>query len=108
APDNAPAEMLRHAGVIVALTGAASMGLEVLASRSLALIFGSSLQSFAVVLIAFILGIGSGSAWIASPKFRIHSHERVIVVLLCVAALWIGLLVFNIESWADFYRFLQT
>ena len=44
------------------------MGLEVLASRSLALIFGSSLQSFAVVLIAFILGIGLGSAWMASPK----------------------------------------
>ena len=57
-------------GMMVALTGGVSMGLEVLASRSLALIFGSSLQSFAVVLIAFILGIGLGSAWIASPADR--------------------------------------
>jgi len=35
---------LRWAGALVALTGGVSMGLEVLASRSLALIFGSSLQ----------------------------------------------------------------
>ena len=32
--------------------------LEVLAARSLVLLFGASLQSFAVVLMTFILGIG--------------------------------------------------
>jgi len=46
------------------------MGLEVLASRSLALIFGSSLQSFAIVLMSFILGIGLGSGVVASPRLR--------------------------------------
>jgi spermidine synthase len=99
---------LRWAGVIVALTGAVSMGLEVLASRSLVLIFGSSLQSFAVVLIAFILGIGLGSAWIASPRRHARSSERMIVVLLCVAAAWVTLLVFNIEQWVDFYRIARV
>ena len=99
---------LRWAGVIVALTGAVSMGLEVLASRSLAMIFGSSLQSFAVVLMAFILGIGLGSAWIASPRRRERSSEKMIVLLLCVAATWVILLVFNIERWVDFYRIART
>jgi predicted membrane-bound spermidine synthase len=95
-------------GLIVALTGGVSMGLELLSSRSLALIFGSSLQSFAVVLIAFILGIGLGSAWIASPRRRAGSSERMIVLLLCVAVAWVVLLVFNIERWVDFYRIART
>ena len=99
---------LRWAGAIVALTGAVSMGLEVLASRSLAMIFGSSLQSFAVVFMAFILGIGLGSAWIASPRRHEYSSEKTIVLLLCVAAAWVTLLVFNIERWVDFYRIART
>src|SRR5438445_617540 len=53
--------LLKWAGLMVAISGGVSMGLEVLASRSLSLIFGSSLQSFAIVLIAFITGIGLGS-----------------------------------------------
>lgn len=99
---------LRWAGAIVALTGAVSMGLEVLASRSLAMIFGSSLQSFALVLMAFILGIGLGGAWIASPRRREHSSEKTIVLLLCLAAVWVTLLVFNIERWVEVYRIALT
>ena len=98
----------RWAGVIVALTGGISMGLELLSSRSLALIFGSSLQSFAVVLIAFILGIGLGSAWIASSRRAAKVSEQRIIGLLCIAAAWVGLLVFNIERWVDVYRIMHT
>ena len=98
---------LHWAGVIVCLTGAISMGLEILSARSLALIFGSSLQTFAVVLMAFILGIGLGSAWIASPRRRSPS-ERMIVLLLSAAALWVAILVFNIEKWVDVYRIAHT
>src|SRR5437667_1195547 len=60
----------RRGCAVVALTGGVSMGLEVLASRSLVLVFGASLQAFAIVLMAFILGIGLGSAVIASPRIR--------------------------------------
>jgi predicted membrane-bound spermidine synthase len=101
-------ETVRWAGVTVALTGAVSMGLEVLSSRALALIFGSSLQTFAVVLIAFILGIGLGSAWIASKRQSASSSARLVVVLLCLAAAWVSLLVFNIERWVDLYRLAHT
>ena len=107
-PDAVAPETLRRAGMIVAMTGAVSMGFEVLASRSLALIFGPSLQSFAVVLISFILGIGLGSAWIASPRHRGRSGERTIILLLCLAAAWVTLLVFNIEQWVDFFRLART
>ncbi len=83
------------------------MGLEVLASRSLAMIFGSSLQSFAVVLMAFILGIGLGSAWMASSRRKI-ADAKLVTLLLCLAATWVTLLVFNLEHWVDFYRIAQT
>jgi len=99
---------LRWACLIVALTGGVSMGLEVLASRSSALIFGPSSQSFAVVLIAFILGIGLGSAWIASPRRRSQASERLVVLLLCLAAAWVAVLVFKIELWVEFYRWART
>lgn len=95
---------LRWAGALVAMTGGVSMGLEVLASRSLALIFGSSLQSFAIVLMSFILGIGIGASFIASPRLRRWRSERLIVLLLIGAAAWIGLLVVKIEWWVEFYR----
>ena len=101
-------DTLRWAGLMVALTGGVSMGLELLASRSLALIFGSSLQSFAIVLMAFILGIGLGSAWIASPQRAGKTGEKTVILLLCFAAAWVTLLVFNLERWVDFYRIART
>ena len=55
-------------GVLVAMTGGVSMGLEVVSSRLLALVFGGSLQAFAIMLMAFILGIGLGSALIATRR----------------------------------------
>lgn len=99
---------LRWAGALVALTGGVSMGLEVLASRSLALIFGSSLQSFAIVLMAFILGIGLGGAAVASPRFRRLNSQRAVAVLLLISAAWIGLLVSRIEWWVEVYRTLRS
>ena len=109
-PDQIPAgkSSLTSAAWLVALTGAVSMGLEVLASRSLAMIFGSSLQSFAIVLMAFILGIGLGSIWITRRDSVRWPAEKVMIVSLCLAAGWIILLVFNIAGWVDSYRLLQT
>ncbi len=93
---------------VVALTGAISMGLEVLAARSLVLIFGASLQAFAIVLMSFILGIGLGGAVVASPRTRGWARETTTTVLLLGAAAWIGLLVAGVEQWVDFYRWVKT
>ena len=92
---------------MVSLTGAVSMGLEVLASRCLCLIFGASLQAFAIVLMAFILGIGIGSAVIASPRRKDWPKEATSIALVLGAAVWIGLLVFKIESLVELYRYAR-
>jgi len=99
---------MRWAALLVALTGAVSMGLEVLASRSLTLIFGASLQAFAVVLMAFILGIGVGSAAVASPRLKRWRSESMIVGLLLAAAGIVGLLVCGIEQWVEIYRHIKV
>ena len=105
-PGTAP-EIFHWGCVLVAVTGAVSMGLEVLASRCLCLIFGASLQVFAIVLMAFILGISVGSAVIASPRHRQWPREITSMGLLLVAAGIIGLLVYNIENLAALYVYAK-
>src|SRR2546425_5714035 len=98
----------RWSCALVALTGGVSMGLEVLASRSLVLILGASLQAFSIVLMAFILGIGLGSAVVASPRWRRLRRETSTCVLLLAAAVWIGVLVLGITKWVEFYMQAKT
>ena len=102
------ARLANYAVPVVALTGAVSMGLEVLSARSLVLIFGASLQAFAIVLMAFILGIGLGGAVMASPRTRHWPREAATTVLLLGAAAWVGLIVVGIEHWVEAYRWLKT
>jgi predicted membrane-bound spermidine synthase len=102
------AAIFRLACILVALTGAVSMGLEVLATRCLALIFGASLQVFSIVLMAFILGIGAGSAVIASPRFKRFHGEVTAVLLMLGAASLIALVVFNIENLVAIYLAAQS
>ena len=103
-----PSKAFNWAAIVVAITGGVSMGLEVLASRSLALIFGSSVQAFAIVLMAFILGIGLGSAIIAGANMPAGRSGKLLVVVLLAASTWVGVLVFNIEGWVEFYRAART
>ncbi len=115
-PPSSPAQDQTHTAsaifrwgcVLVTLTGAVSMGLEVLASRCLCLIFGASLQAFAIVLMAFILGIGLGSAVIASPRRKQWPKEVTTIALVLGAAAWIGLLVFNIEGLVELSRYAKS
>lgn len=94
--------------LLVALTGGVSMGLEVLASRCLCLILGASLQVFALVLIAFILGIALGSAVVASPRRTHWPKEATTVGLLLGASVLIGGVVFSIEDLALLYSYAQA
>ena len=84
------------------------MGLEVLASRCLALIFGSSLQAFAIVLMAFILGIGLGSAFVASSRWSRWPRGPATVTLLLIAAALVGILTFNLQNLVEVYRHVRS
>jgi len=101
-------KQFKLAVMLVALTGGVSMGLEVLAARSLVLIFGASLQSFALVLVSFILGIGFGAGMIASPKRQWARRELTTVLLLVGAALFIGFFMWNAENAVNVYREFRT
>ena len=57
---------------------------------------------------AFILGIGLGSAWIASPRRTGKAGEKILVLLLCETSAWVTLLVFNIERWVNIYLIART
>ncbi|HXU78742.1 MAG TPA: fused MFS/spermidine synthase, partial [Methylomirabilota bacterium] len=103
-----PSSGLASVALIVALTGGVSMGLEVLASRSLSLIFGASVQAFAIVLMAFILGIGLGSSAVASRRLQRWRQETLIFALLLGAAGVVGVLVLGIEQWVEAYRHVLT
>src|SRR5205814_2419985 len=99
---------LRGSCALVALTGGVSMGLEVLASRSLVLILGASLQAFAIVLMAFILGIGLGGAVVASPRWQRLRRETSTGALLLGAAAWVGVVVLGITKWVEIYMWART
>ena len=101
APPAAMGSSLLPLCILVALSGGVSMGLEVLASRCVAMIVGASLQAFAIVLISFILGIGIGSAVVAGR--RKPWAESAPLWLMLSAALAIGLFVLNIEACAFLY-----
>jgi spermidine synthase len=65
-PAQAPLELPAWARTLAlaafALSGAAAMTYEVVWSRALAMAIGSSLQSFALILVTFLMGIALGSA----------------------------------------------
>ncbi|MBI4660775.1 MAG: fused MFS/spermidine synthase [Verrucomicrobia bacterium] len=107
-PENMPSASFAWACALVAVTGGVSLGLEVLASRSLAMIFGASLQSFAVMLMAFILGIGAGSAVISSPRFNRAAVPTLTTSLLLCAAFSVAAFLVSIEEWAIFYAKART
>lgn len=98
-----PHSRLMWACTIVAITGGISMGLEVLATRSLSMIFGASLQSFAVMLMAFILGIGVGSAVMASPRLNRLQNPNTTITLLLATAFSVAVYIISLEKWAIIY-----
>jgi predicted membrane-bound spermidine synthase len=102
------APLLLGACALVALSGGASMGLELLASRMLSLIFGASLQAFAVVLMAFILGIGIGAAVIASPHLKRLPAVTITLTLLLTTAVLLGVLTWHFEQWVGIYRYARS
>lgn len=68
-------------------SGAATFGVEVLWTRSYALVIGSSVYSFNVMLLAVLLGIAAGSAVYARTRGRVASPARAVGFLFLAAGL---------------------
>ena len=85
ASDVAPAPHGRLALLAFGISGACSMAYEVVWSRALAMAIGSSLQSFALILVTFLIGIAGGSA--AAAHLMGASRSAGAVFLACASAL---------------------
>ncbi|MFT4703890.1 MAG: spermidine synthase, partial [Bradymonadia bacterium] len=77
--------------VVVAMTGFASLVLEVAWVRVFSMVFGSSAQAFTLMLTAFILGIALGSAVASALMKRQLDPARVLVGLLACSVLLLTL-----------------
>ncbi len=69
-------------------SGVASMNYQVVWSRALALVIGSSVYSFTIILLAFLVGIAIGSALFSSIMHRVRNP----VLVLAMVKLYVGLM----------------
>jgi spermidine synthase len=78
-----------------AVSGATAMTLQVLWTRALAVIIGSSIFSFTIILLAFLIGLGAGSAAFGrlAQRFRDPVRSLALVHLGIVAAIGFSYLV---------------
>jgi spermidine synthase len=88
--------------VAFGISGFASMNYQVAWNRVLAMVIGSSVYSFTIILLAFLVGIAGGSA-IASAALR---RMRNPLVWLGLVQLWIGLSSLAGYYLADDYPYL--
>lgn len=98
----------RQTVVLVTLSGGISMGLEVLASRTLSLIFGASLQAFSVVLMAFILGISVAGWGVSSSRLKGEAARTLTLWLLMLSAGALLTWVCGMEAWVMVYRYASS
>ncbi|MCP3903844.1 MAG: tetratricopeptide repeat protein [Planctomycetes bacterium] len=76
--------------VVAALAGVATLGFEVLAARAAALILGSSLFAWALVLGLFLLGLAAGNLVIARRAGRTSSPCTDLGVIEVLAAVFLA------------------
>lgn len=72
AADNAPVVVL----VVIALSGLTALGAEVIWTRLLAMLFGATVYTFAIILAVFLAGLGIGSTVAARLVPRVKSPLR--------------------------------
>jgi spermidine synthase len=87
-----------------ALSGATAMTLQVLWTRALAVVLGSSIFSFTIILLAFLVGLGIGSAAFA----RLCDRTRRPILLLGLVHLGIAICIGISYLLADKLPFLFT
>lgn len=75
---------------IIAVSGFAAMTLEVAWTRGLALVFGSSVYAFALMLVAFLIGLGTGSAAVSALLRKRGTRSPGALLALCLVVAGFG------------------
>ena len=96
-PRGSSAPLGARRAVLIAMAGAgfASMGYEVLWTRMLVLVTGSSTYAFSLMLALYVAGVAFGSVWVAGKVARLKApgdlfaHLQIGAALLVVAGLWL-------------------
>ncbi|MCB9639214.1 MAG: spermidine synthase [Myxococcales bacterium] len=89
-----PSSRKRLRGVVLgtlALTGALAMVAQVLWSRALAMVIGSSTYAFTLILVVFLIGLAGGAAWGAWLARRVSDLVGIWAQLLVATAITVGL-----------------
>ena len=76
---------------VLAVTGGAAMIAQVLWSRALAMVIGSSTYAFTLILVVFLVGLAGGAAWGAWLSRRALDIVGIWSQLLVATALTVGL-----------------
>ncbi len=92
-----PSMDARFALAAFAISGAISMVLQALFSRVLALVLGSAIQSFSLVLVMFLFGLSAGAAVMG----RIASRSLVPIAWLGVGLTCAAAALLQVYSWVD-------
>jgi spermidine synthase len=82
-----PGRILVLGAVLAAASGTATFGVEVLWARSYALVIGSSVYAFNLMLLAVLLGIAGGAALYGRARLRIEGPVRAVGGLFVAAGL---------------------
>jgi spermidine synthase len=90
-PPIVDARSRRAALIAFGVSGATAMTLQVLWTRTLAVLLGSSVFSFTLILLAFLIGLGVGAAVFARASQRTQHPIRWLAVLHLATAGAVGL-----------------
>jgi len=97
-----PTTARRLAVIAFAMSGAAAMANQVLWTRALTMVIGSSIYSFTLVLLAFLLGLAGGAAAFSKRASRASNPLAWLCGLnLCIAILagWTYLVMDDLPEW---------
>jgi spermidine synthase len=104
-PDVISAPGARLIYLAIALSGFTALAAQVVWTRLLALIFGATVYTFALILAAFLIGLGAGSgvgaALARSPRVAPRVALGWCQLLLGVAVVWAAYLLATMPFWLD-------
>jgi spermidine synthase len=87
-----------------ACSGAVAMALESLFSRAMALVLGSAIQSFTLVLVLFLVGLSIGAAAMGRVAARMKEPLSWLALVMAIAGAMIVLVYFYLDALPQFHH----